>query len=32
MSVVDLRPIILGAWETNNLVTSRPVEQLPAPL
>ncbi|HEX3866875.1 MAG TPA: DinB family protein [Gemmatimonadaceae bacterium] len=31
-STPDLRPTILGAWRTNNLVTTRFVEQLPGPL
>ena len=30
--IPDLRPTILGAWETNSLVTSRLVEQFPTSL
>ncbi|HQR18617.1 MAG TPA: hypothetical protein PK948_09605, partial [Gemmatimonadales bacterium] len=32
MTLVDPQSTILGAWETNNLVTTRLVEQLPTPL
>lgn len=32
MTLVDPKSTILGAWETNNLVTTRLVEQLPTPL
>jgi uncharacterized damage-inducible protein DinB len=32
ISIPDLRPTILGAWRTSNLVTARLVEQLPTAL
>jgi uncharacterized damage-inducible protein DinB len=31
-SIPDLRPMVLGAWRTNSLVTARFVEQLPVVL